>query len=48
MSKITFSENIVPGKCTMSVDVHVNSVEDMDDAYEVIQKVLESSKRKMI
>ena len=35
--------NIVPAKCTMSVDVRVNSVEDMDAAYEVIQKVTEKS-----
>ncbi|MBP3462331.1 MAG: M20/M25/M40 family metallo-hydrolase, partial [Tyzzerella sp.] len=35
--------NIVPAKCTMSVDVRVNSVEDMDAAYEVIKKVTEKS-----
>ena len=35
--------NIVPAKCTISVDVRVNSIEDMDGAYEVIKKVTEKS-----
>lgn len=35
--------NIVPAKCTMSVDVRVNSVEDMDVAFEVIKRVTEKS-----
>ena len=35
--------NIVPAKCTMSVDVRVNSVEDMDAAFEVIKNVTEKS-----
>lgn len=35
--------NIVPAKCTMSVDARVNSVEDMQHAYEVIKKVTDTS-----
>lgn len=31
--------NIVPAKCTMSVDVRVNSVEDMEAAYKVMEEV---------
>ena len=35
--------NIVPAKCTMRIDVRVNSVEDMDAAYEVVKTVAETS-----
>ena len=35
--------NIVPAKCTMSVDVRINSVEDMEAAYKVVQEVTEKS-----
>lgn len=44
--------NIVPASCTMSVDVRVNSVEDMEAAYKVLEQVtaksfVEGSKAKM-
>lgn len=35
--------NIVPAKCTMSVDVRVNSIEDMDAAYKIIEEVTAKS-----
>ena len=35
--------NIVPAKCTMSVDVRINSVEDMEAAYKVVEQVTEKS-----
>lgn len=35
--------NIVPASCTMSVDVRVNSVEDMEEAYKILQKVTDTS-----
>lgn len=35
--------NIVPAKCTMSVEIRVNSVEDMDAAYQVIEEVTAKS-----
>lgn len=35
--------NIVPAKCTMSVDVRINSIEDMEAAYKVVQEVTEKS-----
>ncbi len=35
--------NIVPAKCTMSVDVRVNSIEDMEAAYKVVEEVAATS-----
>lgn len=35
--------NIVPAKCTMSVDVRVNSIEDMEVAYQIVKDVAEKS-----
>jgi len=35
--------NIVPAKCTMSVDVRVNSIEDMEAAYKIVEEVTAKS-----
>ena len=35
--------NIVPAKCTMSIDVRVNSIEDMEEAYKVVEEVAAKS-----
>lgn len=35
--------NIVPANCIISVDVRVNSLEDMEQAYELVKKVTDTS-----
>jgi len=35
--------NIVPAKCTMCVDVRVNSIEDMEEAYKVVEEISATS-----
>lgn len=35
--------NIVPAKCTISVDVRVNSIEDMEAAYKIVEEVTAKS-----